>query len=236
MGRLTEKNYRLNLKKVKGMNEYTIRKATLDDIPFLSDVIIAAEKGPSCKLGFSTLFNLPELKVKELMMSMLREEIDGCEFSISSFLITEFNGSPVSSVSGWIEGFDGTASKTLKSNLISFIFPQKSIEFLKEKSYLLHDLSMVREQFTLQYEYAYVAKEHRGKRLVVTMMEKLKEQSKKIFPAIQKAQTQCYKNNIASIRLLSSIGFEIVQEVKSDDPVILDYLPYNIKILWEKNI
>ena len=113
------------------MREYLIRKATLKDTSFLAEVIIAAEKGVSDNLSYSTLFNLPESKVRELLIAILKEEIDGCAFSISSFLVTEFDGHPVAALGGWIEGFEeNTSSKIIKSNLISYIFPKESIQAL----------------------------------------------------------------------------------------------------------
>ena len=94
------------------MNEYIIRKAALKDISFLADIVIAAEKGNSDKLSYSTLFNLSEKKVKELIIAMFEEEIDGCEFSLSSYLITEYNGLPVAGFGAWVEGLsENTPSK-----------------------------------------------------------------------------------------------------------------------------
>lgn len=77
------------------MNEYLIRKAKAADIPFLADVVIASEKGMSDNLSFTTLFNIPEDRAKELIINMFEEEIDGCELSLSSFIVTEYNGQPI---------------------------------------------------------------------------------------------------------------------------------------------
>ena len=78
------------------MDGYLIRKAKTEDIPFLADVIIASEKGMSENLSFTTLFNIPEDRAKQLIISMFEEEIDGCELSLSSFIVTEYNGKPIS--------------------------------------------------------------------------------------------------------------------------------------------
>jgi len=219
------------------MDDYIFRDATLDDIPFVADVIINAEKSSSDKLGFSLLFNLPEDKVKELIMAMLAEEVDGCEFSLSSFLIVEYKGFPVASSGGWIEGFhDSTPSKILKSNLLSFTFPPESLQYLKEKSYLLQDMYLERENLALQMEYAYVSREHRGNNLAAAIVTKFIERALIEYPGLKKVQVQCYKNNVPSIRLLSTLGFTEEKSVKSDAPEVLDYLPFNVKILMEKII
>ena len=53
------------------MDEYLIREAVKRDIPFLADTVIAAEKGRSDKLSYSTLFNISESKAKELIIAIL---------------------------------------------------------------------------------------------------------------------------------------------------------------------
>ena len=50
------------------------------------------------KLSFSTLFGLEEDRVKPLIISLFEENIEGCEFSPSSYLIADYNGVPVTAV------------------------------------------------------------------------------------------------------------------------------------------
>jgi len=59
------------------------------------------------KLSYSTFFNLSEEQVRSYIIRMFEEEVDGCEFSLSSYLLYEYEGNPVASVGGWIEGFGG---------------------------------------------------------------------------------------------------------------------------------
>ena len=111
------------------MDEYLIRKAIPGNIPLVADVIIASEKWRSENLSFTTLFNVPENEVNALIISMLEEEIDGCELTLSSYYGNEYKKEPVSGSSPWIEGFGGCMpSKILKSNLISYTFGKESIE------------------------------------------------------------------------------------------------------------
>ena len=70
-------------------SEYVIRKATINDANFLADVIIGAEKSLTENLGLANFFELTEEEVKELIIKMLEEEVDGCDFSISSFFIPD---------------------------------------------------------------------------------------------------------------------------------------------------
>ena len=104
---------------MKIQSNYSFRKASKKDITFLAKIIIEAEKSNSEKLSFSTLCNLSEQSVKELIIEMLKQEVDQCEVSVNSCIIVEFEGKPVGGFGGWIEGFEGALpSKILKSNLI----------------------------------------------------------------------------------------------------------------------
>lgn len=218
------------------MSEYLIRKAVPSDIPFLADVVIASEKGMSDTLSFTTLFNIPEDKAKDLVINMFEEEIDGCELSLSSFLVTEYEGKPISGSGTWIEGYNGNMpSKILKSNLISYTFGKESIEFLKTKSHIIKDILIDREPLTLQLEYFHILPAHLGKGLDDALMKRIEENALEEYPELEKAQCQIFKNSIFSIKILLRHGYKIVKAFKSDNDKIYDYLPSNEKYLMEKS-
>lgn len=217
------------------MSDYTIRNAEKKDIPFIAHAIIAAEKGRSDKLSFSTLFNLPENEVKQLIIVMLEEEVDGCELSLSSFLVIDNNNEPIAACSTWIEGFgENMPSKILKSNLILNTFGKESIEFFKTKANIVKDILMEREPLTLQLEYLYITDKHIGKGLDSEFILKSQQKALESFPALQKIQGQLFKNNIFAIIALRKKNFNIARSCKSDNAEILNYLPFNEKLLMEK--
>jgi len=217
------------------MEDYLIRKATINDLSFLADGIIAAEKSNTDMLSLSTLFNLSETIVKNKIIAMLDEEIDGCEFSVSSFLITEYDRKPVAAVGGWIEGFvEDVPSKILKSNLIGFIFPKESIKFLQAHADIIEDIQIARERYSLQIEYVYVDNAHRGKRLAELLIKEHLKNGLSAYPNLGKAQVQVFNNNLSAIKLYERIGFRIVKSYKSNNKRILEFLPSNEKLLMEK--
>lgn len=218
-------------------NSYKVRKATIDDIDFLSDVIIAAEKSNSDKLSFSTLFNIEEEIVKKLLCEMLEEEIIGCELSISSFLVVDYMQNPVAAFGGWIERIeDEMSSKLLKSNLISYYFGKEGILNLKSKSHLLKNILIDREDKTLQLEYLYVDSRHRGKKITDMLIEQHIIDGKQLYPELKKAQVQVFKNNIGAIKAYENNGFSISKTFKVQDQEVLNYLPFNEKYLMEKKL
>ncbi|HMJ47238.1 MAG TPA: hypothetical protein VK498_07905 [Ferruginibacter sp.] len=219
------------------MDEYLFREARQKDIPFIADTVIAAEKGRSDKLSFSTLFNISESKAKELIITMLGEEIDGCELSLSSFLVAECSGETVAAIGSWIEGFDGAMpSKILKSNLILHTFGKESMEFFKTKSHLIKDVLIEREPLTLQFEYLYIADKHLGKGLDTELTKRSEEKALAKYPALQKVQTQLFKNNILAVIVLRKKGFNVVSSCRTGNEEVLNYIPFNEKLLMEKSL
>ena len=218
------------------MNEYFIREASFSDLSFISTVVVLAEKSNSDKLSFSTLFNLSENKVKELIVSMFEEEIEGCEFDLKNYLVVEYEGEAVAAFGSWIEGYNGNMpSKILKSNLIGHTFGRECVEFLRTKSLIIKDILAEREGLALQFEYLFVSEKHRGKKLANLLIQKLEERALKGYPELKKAQVQVYKNNIQAIKVYENCGFKIAKSFASTHPEVMDYLPFNEKYIMEKN-
>jgi len=214
-----------------------IRSSKIEDCPFIAEAIISAEKSNSDNLGLSLLFGLDESRVKELIISMLQEEIDGCEFSLSSFLIYEEELEPVATVGGWIEQFDeNIGSGLLKSNLINFTFPKENLNLFEINSKVLSDLKIEREPLTLQIEYVYVKEKFRGKRIAEKLINEHIKESKLKFSKLKKVQVQLFKNNFTAFRLYMRIDFNTVEEFHSLNNEILSYLPFNAKLLMEKQL
>lgn len=219
------------------MDDYLMRTVTPEDFSFLADVIIGAEKGNSGKLSYATLFGMEENSVKELIIAMLNEDIDGCEFSPSSYLIADYKGEPVAALGAWIECFNqALPSKILKSNLLSFFLEKKKIQSLNSKLHILRDIVIEREVMSLQLEYLYVARMHRGRELHTRLLNEHVVNAFLLFPELCKAQAQVFENNSVAIKAYEKVGFGIVKTYRSGNDEIFDYLPYNAKTLMEKNL
>lgn len=216
--------------------EYVIKKATLKDVDFLADVIIGAEKSFTENLGLAKFFELSEEKVKELIIAMLEEEVDGCDFSISSFFIAWYGDKPVGALGGWIEGYyDGMSSNLLKSNLISHIFPRENVIKAHAKMEIIKEmLHIERPMGTYQLEYVYVDADHRGKRITQQLMDVHLAYAKQLDPNVTKAQLSCFENNESIIKAHERNGYVRMKRYVCDNEEILKYLPFNVKVLLEK--
>lgn len=217
---------------------YFFRKAGIKDIEFISKVIIEAEKSGSTMIGLANILETDESTLKEYLIKILEEEIDGCEFSLSSFVIAEYNETPVAAFGGWIEGEneDGQPSSILKSNLFGFLLPKEKLFALKNKSEAIKGIAIERELQTHQLEYAYVIKEQRGNHLINLIIDELLKITKKQNSSIKKSQVQVFEKNTAAVRVYENSGYKITKRVESKNPETLKYFPFNVKLLMEKEL
>jgi len=219
------------------MNQLKIRRATFSDIPFLGKVVIEAEQSNTDKLSYATLFNIPNSEAYKLIVQMFEEDVNGCEFSVSSYLVAECNDKPVASFGGWIENFeDQLDSSLLKSNLISFTFSRVSIQFLRTKQDLIKGILAKREPNTLQLEYLFVSENFRGLKVADSLIQNHITIAKNLNPSLAKVQVQVFANNHSAINVYNRNGFETVKSYKVEDIQILNYLPHNEKYIMEKII
>lgn len=150
------------------MEGIIINRATNNDIDFITDTIVAAEKSGTDNFGLAKLFGVDEETMKGYIHAMLDEEVDGCEMSLSSFLVARHEGKPVAAFAGWVEGCneDDMPSSLLKSNLIGYVLPQESLMRSREQADVVRPLQIEREEGAYQLEYSYTLPEYRGKGLM----------------------------------------------------------------------
>ena len=55
------------------MTDFIFRKACLDDIPFLTETIIQAEKSGTEILSYKEIFGLQELEIRNIIKDILSE-------------------------------------------------------------------------------------------------------------------------------------------------------------------
>lgn len=217
-------------------SKYIIRKATLDDVDFLVTTIIEAEKSSTNNLGLANYFEVTEEELRQYLKDILEEEIDGCELSVSSFIVAEYEGQVVSTRGGWLEGHneDEQPSAVLKSNLIQFHFPMEKVLNAQKKWEIVKDIQVEREWGTYQWEYSYTVPEHRGHHLVPRINEMHIQQAKEL--GAKKIQGHVFANNIKSIKAYERSGFEVVKRYTSSHPLTKDYYPDDTILLLEKEL
>ena len=217
------------------MNEdIIIRRATSDDIDFLTDTIVAAEKSGTDNFGFARLFELSENEMRECIKAILDEEIDGCEFSTSSFFVAEHQGKVVSAFAGWVEGQneDMLPSAILKSNLVGFCLPVENVKRSLGKADIVRPLQIEREEGSYQLEYSFTLPNYRGKGILGAIIDAHEQEA--ISKGISKMQVHVFDNNPAAIKSYERKGFKETRRYESNHPETSLYYPSNIEILMEK--
>ena len=168
------------------------------------------------------------------MKMMLEEEIDGCELSISSYLVVESNNELCAAMGAWIEGCeDGVSSSTIKGNLLSYTLPIETFIIAKEISHIVSELSIEHVFDSLCIGIVYVKENYRGKNLVAELLQKHIQKAlgnrKKVNLYIQ-----VFGNNIPAIKAYKKLGFKEHSVVITENNEIVNYLPSNKKILLIK--
>jgi hypothetical protein len=218
------------------MADFIFRNATVADVPFLAKTIIEAEKSGSDKLTYSTVLGLTEEEALQYISEMPLEEVDGCELSISSFLIAERDGHPAATVSAWIEGKTGVSSSILKANLLQYILPESCFLNLREINSVIRELHIDYIHNTIQIGSGFVDSDYRGQRLSARIIDELIDRLRRSDPDVNEAYIQIFSCNIPSLRSSVNQGFKTVLERESLNHEILKYLPSNKKFLVRKEL
>lgn len=218
------------------MSSLNIRKASINDIPFLVNTIIEAEKSGTDILTYASIFGLSEAETIKYISDMLTEEVDGCELSISSFLIAEKDGQSAAAVGAWIEGYEGMPSSVLKGNLLNYTLPKACIEKAVSLNNLVKDLHIEYIDNTIQIGLVYVSENFRGLGIANILIEEQIKNLLKIAPGITESYVQVFGTNKAAIRLYEKSQFIIKTKRSSIKKEILKYFPSETKILMRRNL
>lgn len=215
------------------MSKQVVRRATVTDVPFLVEAVLAAEKSGTDRAPIARLFGLQEDEVRALLKRMFEEEIDGCEFSVTSSLIAEVDGRPAAAVAGWIEGAneDDMPSQMLRTNLIGFTFPPHAMAAMRAQGPAVASLSIPRKKDSLQIENVYVDPLFRNKGLAAMLIN---AHMQRVPPQTILAQVQVFAHNIRAVRLYASLGFRVQGKFLTEHPLANALLPYPEKLLMER--
>lgn len=216
--------------------EYKIRQAKEEDIPFLVDTIIEAEKSGTEILTYTTVFGLTEAEARGYLEKMLKEEVDGCELSLSGFILAEKNEKILGAVGAWVEGAEGIPSTILKGNLLRYILPMYCFEKAGALKKIVNDVHIEHIINTIQIGLVYIAPDARGKGLVPILIDHRINMLKENFSHVKEAYVQVFGNNLPAIRAYEKAGFQTVFRKNASLHETSDFMPHTSKVLMKKNI
>ena len=218
------------------MDKFIFRAATVSDIPFLVTTIIEAEKSGTDKLPYSTIFGLTEEEVRVSLEDILLEEIDGCELSLSSFIVAESDGQTAGALSAWIEGDDGIPSTVVKGNLLHHILPKKCLERGFALNAILYELHIKYVPGTIQIGAIYVAEKFRGFNLSGLLTLEMISRLTKNKPELKAIYSHVFSCNEPALRANEKLNYKVVQTLEATNEEILNYLPSNKKFEMKKDL
>lgn len=202
-----------------------IKKARIEDIPFIIEAIVQAEKSGTERLSYSTIYNLPEEEVKGLLVDMLEEDIKGQELCLSQFSVAMVSGKRASCLSSWIEGEHGDSS-SLKAALLAHYLSIENLKYSLQFRSIFNDLRLQRIPGTLQLECVYSSPEFRGQGVVSSLIHNLAKQNKR---KVKQAQLMVDGQNAGAMRAYEKIGFKVSLETESTHELAREILPSNKK-------
>ena len=219
-------------------NKYILRNAVVSDIDFIVDVIIEAEKSGSDNCGLANLYDLTTDELKPYLKQILEEEISGCEFSLDSFLVIEYENEPVAAFGGWWEGHteDNLPSAMIKANLLSYYLPKKCMESARSKIDIVRPFQIEREVDTYQFEYSHVLLGHLGHCLIQWLLEEQENRARIMSSEIKKIQAHVFEHNKAIVLIFKMMGFKITKRLVSDNTETKLFFPDNVLLLMEKEL
>ena len=219
------------------MGKINYRNATIEDVPFIVDIIIEAEKSGTNRLSYSTIFDLSEEEVRKYVTLMLEEEVEGSgELSISSYLLAEKDGKIIAGACAWVENSTEIPTSTLKGNLINFTIPRENALKAARLHNILHELHFDYKSNVIHMGAGYVAKESRGKGLLLELKQKQLNDLAAQNSDIEEAYVDTFECSKAALRTSEKLGFKLVEIKEATSDEILKYLPSKRKFFLKKNL
>lgn len=215
-------------------SKLVIREATLKDVDFIVTTIIEAEKSSTNKVGTANYFGITESEYRQYLTAMLEEEVDGCEISISSYILAEYDGNIVAAKGGWLEGDneDNMPSSILKSNLFAYTIPMGNLKKGQANIEIVKGIQIDRELGTYQLENFYTHPNFRGHH-IMNNLDTYHIDKARLLGA-QKIQIHVYGCNKMSIKTCERSGFKVVEAYKSSHPRVKELYPDDTMLLMEK--
>jgi len=214
-------------------NIITIRQAQSEDVDFIIDTIIEAEKSGTDKIVSTTIFGLSEKEFRDILRDVLLMDIPGYEYSLSGFAVAEYDNKLLGALGSWIEGSTGTPSSLIKGSILSAFLNDENIKRTMQLLQLLKNFVFPKTKGAIQIEYAYVLPEYRRKKvfsnlIIYSIKHRLDEK------AIPRVETALMKNNFKSFNCYEKFGFLNEKEIVTEDADLIEIFPYNIKALLTK--
>lgn len=218
------------------MTALSFRRAKLDDLEFVTNALIEAEKSGSRFTTYERLFDLSPGDLRSLLGAILREDVLGSEFCCRSFLLAICDREPVASIATWIEAGGGPSSVIVRATLLSFVLGSERWNAAQDRIRALAGVNVPRQLGALQIEAVYTAPGHRGRGIAAALISYALAECKAATPAVTHSQIVSVIENESSARVFRRVGYVEVDRKSSSDPAVRALFPGSGRILWQKGL
>ncbi|MEI6122459.1 MAG: GNAT family N-acetyltransferase [Bacteroidota bacterium] len=215
----------------------TYKRATEQDIDFIIEAIVAAEKSGTKRLSYATMFGFDMAQVHELLRNAVLEDIPGQELALSGFIVAWIDENRAAAVCSWIEAADEIPSAVLKANVLYYFLGADTIAKAAEKAKMVADLDIPRQAGTLQIESVYVSNKYRG--LGVSnklILEHIRSSLQTTDGGFSRVQIHVAETNASAVRAYEKLGFETKIRKTCADKAVLEILPADTRIMMELDV
>jgi hypothetical protein len=215
---------------------FQYRFGTLDDIDFITEIIIEAERAGTEKSSYERIFNINETTLKTGLKTILSESISGCGLDCESFILAEDQGQLIGGIASWKEGSGNQAGNVMKAKMLSYAFGMEVWMNAKENLQLVSEFDLPRNSGTLQFEDGYVIEPYRGQLVLEGIYNFAFTHYAQHHPELKVAQGFTLKGNLPSMITMMKAGFEKHRVIDFTNQELTNLLPGKGKIQWQANL
>ena len=182
---------------------FSIIKAREQDIPFLVDSVINAEKLDTNIISYCSLFNISEMLLKEQLLEAFQEKMGIIVWDINQWIVAlDENGKAIAALAYWMEN-NLADSETQKFKYLSFLnksnvnHPNFQVVFQALKK-----IQIARETNVIQLDFLYTKPQYQGKGIMSSLIKNVISRHPN-----NKFQIQVLQCNEKAKRLYEKLGF-----------------------------
>lgn len=187
--------------------------ASKEDINFLIEGFIEAQKGGTEIVPIQKIFNIDIVELRSILSFFFNnDEIYDSEYSLNSYYLTKIENYPIASLALWIENQNGLRSSMINSALWYEALGNKKFNLVKNNLDLVNKYLLERLSDYLQCEYLYVLPNYRKTGVLKGLIKNSIRNFIQKNYGFEGLQTMLFKENIPSYNFFDSRGFRVVEE------------------------
>lgn len=195
------------------MSTSNIFLASKEDINFLIEGFIEAQKGGTGLIPIQEIFELDIMELKAILSTFFEnDEIYDSEYSLNSYYLLKNEEKPIASLALWLENLHGLSSNIINGALWYEALGNKKFNLVKNNLDSINKYSLERLSNYLQCEYLYVLPNYRKTGVLKGLLKSAIKNFIKKNSSFDGLQTMLFKENIPSYNFFDSRGFRVVEE------------------------